>query len=756
MKKVVNKRLHLFILLSILSLFTNGQVPGTKKWDFTTGSGIKSSPAIGNDGTVYFGSKDKSVYALHADGTKRWDFSTGGEIYASPAIGPDGTVYISSTDYKLYAFTADGTKKWEYQAGSALYKTAAVSAAGIVYFGSQDNYLYAINPDGTLKWKYSGGDMFTSDPVIGASGEIYICCWDVLFAIDANGSKKWEFPIDNIMNEAPAIGKDGTLYLGTNDSKMYAINPNGTKKWEFATGGDVYSSPCIGSDSTIYFTSSDYKLYALNPDGTKKWEFLTDNTIYSSPAIGMDGVVYFGSDDDKLYAINPDGTKKWEFQTGGNVPSSPSIAADGTIYVGSENGKLYAVNSSSNGLEDSPWPKYHHDNFNSGLCSQTTYSIGIGSNDFSCMAQPNQEKSFTLQFSNFYNSDMEIKKAQFDNFNFVTASNLPVTLGPGTTKELTFKIKSPSNQWYTPALTLDYTFKGANSTQSWGLNGFVFLDDNSELAHTANQVMHVWTTLDPGNAIISNNTKGVFFRLLHEYPSARKCFAEALSNSLDAGYGFDGIMMNQGVIRSDQSLSDSADYYYTSAMDDLTTADTASVLVPQIYYNQAWESCTASNYGEATSLALKVIHHNKANSYLKAKAYALLGVVKFNQDSTANAVINFNNAIDLDPEGPIGNLSRSNLAAITNTGTSEADPSDLIKLFPNPGDGRMVLYAENWEGMMDLKVFNSTGKEVYAKKFQNAVYAYHELDFSSFPKGVYWLRINTGTRTYSSKVVIVK
>lgn len=37
-----------------------------------------------------------------------------------------------------------------------------------------------------------------------------------------------------------------------------------------------------------------------------------------------------------------------------------------TIYVGSDDGYLYAIKSSSLGLAKSPWPKFHHDNKNTG------------------------------------------------------------------------------------------------------------------------------------------------------------------------------------------------------------------------------------------------------------------------------------------------------------------------------------------------------------------------------------------------------
>ena len=61
------------------------------------------APAIGAEGTVYFGSHDGSFYALRPDGTLKWNISTGDAIESYPAIGRDGTVYFGSDDHKLYA-----------------------------------------------------------------------------------------------------------------------------------------------------------------------------------------------------------------------------------------------------------------------------------------------------------------------------------------------------------------------------------------------------------------------------------------------------------------------------------------------------------------------------------------------------------------------------------------------------------------------------------------------------------------------------
>jgi outer membrane protein assembly factor BamB len=238
---------------------------GTKKWNYTTGSLIFSAPAIGNDGTLYFGSNDGNLYALNSNGILKWAYTTAGSIYSYPAIGSDGTIYFGSIDNKLYALNPNGTKKWSYTTGNNIYSSPAIGSDGTIYIGSVDNKLYAINPDGTLEWSYTTG---------------------------------------NNIYSSPAIGSDGTIYIGSYDHKLYALNPDGTLKWSYTTGNNIYSSPAIGSDGTIYFGSVDNKLYALNPDGILKWSYTTEGFVISSPAIGSDETIYFGSNDNKLYAVS--------------------------------------------------------------------------------------------------------------------------------------------------------------------------------------------------------------------------------------------------------------------------------------------------------------------------------------------------------------------------------------------------------------------------------------------------------------------
>jgi outer membrane protein assembly factor BamB len=345
---------------------------GTLKWRYHTSDyrEIYSSPAIGLDGTIYFGAMNDTLYALNPNGTLKWSYSTGRDIYSSPAIGSDGTIYFGSYDFYFYALKPDGSLKWRYDAGTSISCSPAIGPDGTIYFGQMvgeysPGYFNALNPDGTLKWRVPNENGIKSPPVIGSDSTIYFVGSDsygsYLCAFSPDGTVKWLYPIGST-NSSPAIGSDGTIYFDD-----YALNPDGTLKWR---GQVSISSPVIGPDGTIYGAGED-RFYAINPDGTAKWYYMNQSGTSAStnPLIGSDSTIYFGGGigwwSCGIIALRPDGTIKWVCPTGPPRYSSPAISFDGTIFIGAEDGCFYAVQGSGQ-LADTPWPKYRHDSKNTG------------------------------------------------------------------------------------------------------------------------------------------------------------------------------------------------------------------------------------------------------------------------------------------------------------------------------------------------------------------------------------------------------
>jgi hypothetical protein len=91
---------------------------GTKEWNYTTGSGVFSSPCVADvdgDGQleVLVGSYDGNVYCLSRTGTKEWNYTTGSGVFSSPCVvdvDGDGQleVLIGSDDGNVYCLAVVG------------------------------------------------------------------------------------------------------------------------------------------------------------------------------------------------------------------------------------------------------------------------------------------------------------------------------------------------------------------------------------------------------------------------------------------------------------------------------------------------------------------------------------------------------------------------------------------------------------------------------------------------------------------------
>ena len=323
------------------------------KWNFSTGNRITSSAVIGEDGTIYVGTRNyqkantgSKLYAIYPNGTEKWQRAASHFIDSTPAVASDGTVYVGSWDKCLYAIYPNGTKRWEFctPCGGFVLTSPAIAPDGTIYVGSNDKKLYAIYPNGTEKWNYCTGQSVQSSPAIGSDGIIYVgSCDKKLYAIYLNGTEKWNYCTGQSVQSSPAIDANGIIYVGSKDGKLYAIYPNGTLNWAYTMGGKVESSPAIDANGIIYVGSKDGKLYAIYPNGTLNWVYATGGEVVSSPAIDADGTIYVGSKDGYFYAIKPNNTLLWRHYTGNEIRySSPAIASDGTVYIGNWGGNLYA------------------------------------------------------------------------------------------------------------------------------------------------------------------------------------------------------------------------------------------------------------------------------------------------------------------------------------------------------------------------------------------------------------------------------
>jgi outer membrane protein assembly factor BamB len=345
-----------------------------------------NSFALGPDNTAYVACDYGALIARKPGST--WKFILPGldAFSGAPVLADDGTIYIGCSNDSIYILNSNGTVRSRVYVGGLVNATGALGVDGTAYFQTEDSMVVAVRPDGSQLWatpfQSNGGN---SAPVIGLDGTVYVANQEgSVWALDpSQGTPKWgpynlgSYPIV----APPAIDPSrNALYVVNDEGTLQLIDlTNGSGGWQVSVGAEA-SAPIVGPDGSVYIGGGG-KLSKFDPDGQMKWVFVPPMSgVVSTPAITVDGYLYVlvvqGKKKlalqvaDSLYAVNPDGTRRWACGLGEGVfdadypLSAPKVDAGGLIYVGDGYRAWCVVGISA--PAQSIWPMFQHDAQNSG------------------------------------------------------------------------------------------------------------------------------------------------------------------------------------------------------------------------------------------------------------------------------------------------------------------------------------------------------------------------------------------------------
>ncbi len=166
---------RIFVAMNLV-VYCIDTATGVEIWSFIAPEAMgygdfRATPAVDDTGNVYIGShadRNSALYAIRPDGTLLWENHLGAEMYSSPALGNDRTVYVGSEftdgERRFHAFDmASGAKKWSVKIpgrGDVTWSSPALVEGGVIYVGSMNGSVYAIRSDATGLLPNAGSPRF--------------------------------------------------------------------------------------------------------------------------------------------------------------------------------------------------------------------------------------------------------------------------------------------------------------------------------------------------------------------------------------------------------------------------------------------------------------------------------------------------------------------------------------------------------------------------------------------------------------------
>ena len=236
---------------------------GVVKWEFVTGEGIEAPALVDGRDNVYVASLDGKVYVLSPTGASFSMFDVRGGIVAAMALGADGTLYVGTKERRLYALEeGDPTvAAAATDAAAALAGTVTVQrdfTSGRVYLVGAGRRHWVPDPTtaaildiGPQTWTDVRPEQLTpipEGPAVPAlregslirepSGAIYVIRngrreWIPSPAAFAAGGYQWNAVINVpafVATRIPAVLPEGTLVRQAGGSKIYEIE-DGKRHW---------------------------------------------------------------------------------------------------------------------------------------------------------------------------------------------------------------------------------------------------------------------------------------------------------------------------------------------------------------------------------------------------------------------------------------------------------------------------------------------------------------------------------------------
>lgn len=315
----------------------------TEVWSFEREGKMRGGPVISEDGVVYIGSDEGTMYALDLeDGSLVWSTEIPVPVSRVPIVSDD-LVLVSTTD-GVYAFDRhSGDEEWNFVAAKGA--TTPALQDGIAVLGDGTNHVNGIDVvDGTELWRTENDKHFTNPAAI-SNGDAFVSDWTNELHIFELKTGRHRFSAE--LDEAQFTGAtvvDDVIYAGGEQGGLYALDATslGDELWQINIGELINQSPAVTSERLIVCAMGG-KIVAVDREtATEKWSKQVDSWAISAPAIVGDSV-YVGGSFGSLYGFDISTGKLTVLEELTDRSVHHPVVSDDFLVVGTSDGNVHAL-----------------------------------------------------------------------------------------------------------------------------------------------------------------------------------------------------------------------------------------------------------------------------------------------------------------------------------------------------------------------------------------------------------------------------
>ncbi|MBK5107183.1 MAG: PQQ-binding-like beta-propeller repeat protein [Anaerolineales bacterium] len=349
---------------TMVSIVTTSYDP-VISWEFVDEGGYTGGPALSNDQSHFFiASSSGNAYALDLDGQILWQIELLSGGVGSPAVSQDGDIYFSNDTGGLSKFSPLGELIWNFQsnAGERSHSGPAIGPNGNIFYtvgNASKGFVQAVSPDGEDLWATEAKTrLFFEIPIPSSDGK-YVFLKDDIFSQEKGEYIDLDYELEVIRYFS---GENGQNYLVAGqkiiqweqaDSSIQMID---IYEWDSSNISNVITAGNVGVDET----GTSWQLYTT-PGGSSQtvWVSEEDQALGTNEVRFSSGYVVEMKDDLSALVcgggsfnpistdcalISPDSEDPlWRFHLGNYGPVAGGLFINDMYYVATEEGYVFEI-----------------------------------------------------------------------------------------------------------------------------------------------------------------------------------------------------------------------------------------------------------------------------------------------------------------------------------------------------------------------------------------------------------------------------